>query len=242
MSLSTLAATFAFAAQEIVCPGSYGGHVQGIATDDDRNIYWSFTVALVKTDREGKLLAEAEAPSHQGDVVWVDGKLYCAVNLGAFNQPAGKADSWVYVYDDESLELLSKHKVQEVVHGAGGMTYHDGIFTVIGGLPGHHTKNYAYLYSMEFQPLEKRNIESGHSYLGIQTACYLDGRYWFGTYDKEDSLLVTDGQHAFQKRLDLNGSYGIAPWTEGHWLRATSIKGEEKGAWGATALVEPIPE
>jgi len=242
MSLMAMAATVALAAQEIVCPGAYGGHVQGIATDDDHNIYWSFTVAMVKTDKDGNLLAEVEAPTHQGDVVWVDGKLYCAVNLGAFNQPAGKADSWVYVYDDESLELLSKHEVQEVVHGAGGMTYHDGVFTVIGGLPGDHTKNYAYLYDEDFSFIERRDIESGHSHLGIQTACYLNGRHWFGTYDKEDSLLLCDDQHAFQRRLDINGSYGIAPWTEGHWLRATSTKGDERRTWGATALVEPIPE
>ena len=54
--------------QEIACPGIYGGHLQGIATDVDWNIYWSFTVALVKTNRAGELLRTVPAPSHQGDL------------------------------------------------------------------------------------------------------------------------------------------------------------------------------
>ena len=34
---------------QVVCSGTYGGHLQGITTDNT-NIYWSFTTSLVKTD------------------------------------------------------------------------------------------------------------------------------------------------------------------------------------------------
>jgi len=39
------------------------------------------------------------------------------------------------VFDAADLKLLSKHKIPEVVHGAGGMAYHGGRFFVVGGLP-----------------------------------------------------------------------------------------------------------
>ena len=48
-ALTLLAACAAMAQlpEKIACAGSYGGHLQGVATDGT-NIYWSFTVAVVK--------------------------------------------------------------------------------------------------------------------------------------------------------------------------------------------------
>ena len=51
MTLATFALFAACAAmaqlpEKIACAGSYGGHLQGVATDGT-NIYWSFTVAVV---------------------------------------------------------------------------------------------------------------------------------------------------------------------------------------------------
>lgn len=236
-------ATFAlFAAlNEIICPGEYGGHVQGITTDPARNIYWSFTVALTKTDAEGRHLQTMDVPSHHGDLVWVDGKVYVAVNLGAFNQEAGKANSWIYVYDAESLELLDKHTLPELVHGAGGIAYNEGVFVVVGGLPKGHDRNYAYLYDASFAYLERRDLLSGYTNMGIQTACYLDGGFWFGTYNGANSLLRADDELNHQGQHDLNGAYGLAEWSDGHWLRVVSAKGSERGKWIARAIVEKPP-
>ncbi|MBI1319312.1 MAG: redoxin domain-containing protein [Candidatus Hydrogenedens sp.] len=229
------------AAIEIACPGSYGGHLQGIATDAEHNIYWSFTVALVKTDASGTLLKEVEAPTHHGDLTWVDGKVYVAVNLGAFNQEPGKEDSWVYVYDDDSLELLEKHSVPELVHGAGGITWHDGAFVVVGGLPRGHEQNYAYRYDKDFRFLGREDIESGYTNMGIQTACLLNGEYWFGTYDAKDSLIITPAEFSSQRRVDVKASLGIAPWDEGHWLRGVGGKGETRGTYTGAVVVEALP-
>ncbi len=71
--------------------------------------------------------------NHHGDLCFRDGKLYVAVNLGKFNDPDGNADSWVYVYDAESLKELARHETQEVLYGAGGIGYRDGHFFVVGG-------------------------------------------------------------------------------------------------------------
>ena len=58
------------------------------------------------------------------------------VSKAKFNRPAGEADSWVYVYDADTLVELAKHRVPEVVHGAGGMAWRDGRFFIVGGLSG----------------------------------------------------------------------------------------------------------
>ena len=69
------------------------------------------------------LAGQGGTANHHGDLCFHDGKLYVAVNLGKFNDPEGNADSWVYVYDAESLKELARHETQEVLHGAGGIGY-----------------------------------------------------------------------------------------------------------------------
>ncbi|MEO6807662.1 MAG: hypothetical protein ABI353_00925, partial [Isosphaeraceae bacterium] len=79
----------------IQCEGVYPQHLQGVCIDEKGSIYWSFTDVLVKTDLVGKRIAKAPVASHHGDLCYLDGRLYVAVNLGQFNQPAGRADSRV---------------------------------------------------------------------------------------------------------------------------------------------------
>ena len=225
--------------QEIACPGIYGGHLQGIATDVDWNIYWSFTVALVKTNRAGELLRTVPAPSHQGDLTWVDGKVYVAVNLGKFNQEPGQADSWVYVYDARDLTLLEKRAVPELVHGAGGMAFHDGKFIVVGGLPEGYTENYAYEYDRNLNFVQRHVINSGYTKMGIQTACWFDGAWWFGCYENEKGLLKTDEQFNLLGRFTPNYSVGIAPWTDGNCLRGVTVPLENKQHRGAAVVDLP---
>lgn len=227
------------AAQEIACPGSYGGHLQGIATDEQRNIYWSFTVAIVKTDAQGALLAKVDAPTHQGDLAWHEGRVYVAVNLGKFNEEPGTADSWVYVYDDVTLELLEKRPLPEAVHGAGGIAWHEGAFVVVGGLPRGHEVNYVYRYDKSFSFIERRDIASGYTNMGIQTACVVGDELWLGTYHRDPALLVTDAAHGLIRREDVKAAYGIAAWDESHWLRGESGRGETKGTFTGKAIVTP---
>ncbi len=228
------------AAQEIKCPGTYGGHLQGLATDQEYNIYWSFTVAIVKTDKTGNILASVEAPNHQGDLTYVDGKVYVAVNLGRFNREPGEADSWVYVFDAEDLELLSKKEVPELVHGAGGMAYHDGRFVIIGGLPEGYNENYVYEYDKDLNFIQRHVIASGYTRLGIQTACWFDGAWWFGCYEREGGLLKTDEDFNLLGRYNPNYAVGIAPWKDGTCLRGVSIRidDEERRRWAGKAVVD----
>lgn len=164
----------------IVCQGSYPGHLQGIDTDGSA-IYWSFTTRLVKTDVRGQVLVCKEVVDHHGDLCVHDGQVYVAVNRGNFNQEQG-AISEVWVYEAHDLTFSRKYQVPELVHGAGGMTWHGGSFFVVGGLPKTHVQNYVYEYKPDFTFVKRHVLDSGYTVLGIQTASFIDGRFWFGTY------------------------------------------------------------
>jgi alpha-L-fucosidase len=198
------------APQEIVCEGTYGGHLQGVATDG-KSIYWSHTVQLVKTDMEGILQNRVDVPNHHGDLTVVDGRVYVAVELGKFNQPAGQSDSWVYIYDAADFSLLARHPVPELVHGAGGIASHDGKFIVVGGLPADLQENYVFEYDREFRFQARHVLPSGQTELGIQTAGYVDGHWCFGCYGSpaNPGLLVADEAFKLVGQSDADYSYGI---------------------------------
>jgi sialidase-1 len=215
--------------EEIACEGKYGGHLQGIALDENGAIYWSFTVKLVKTDSRGKVLKQVDVPSHHGDLTCRVGKVYVAVNLGKFNEEPGQADSWVYVYNSEDLGFISKHEVREVVHGAGGMGCMDNRFFVIGGLPKGYEENYVYEYDEDFKFIERHEIKSGYTLMGIQTACHWGGLWWFGCYGKK--LLVTDDAFELKGKFDVDFGYGVAGLENGRLLRGVS-----EGRWQGRAV------
>ncbi|MCA9134027.1 MAG: hypothetical protein KDA45_12760, partial [Planctomycetales bacterium] len=191
------------------CAGEYQHHLQGVCTDNDQAIYWSFTTQLVKTDRQGQVLQQIPVANHHGDLCFAEGKLYVAVNLGKFNDPQGNADSWVYVYDAQTLDVLAKHEVQEVFHGAGGIGVHRDHFFVVGGLPDGVQENYVYEYDADFRFVNKHVIPSKWTQLGIQTATFHDGEWWFGCYGTPKILLKTDADFKLLGRYEFDCSLGI---------------------------------
>ena len=194
----------------VVCGGAYGGHLQGVATDG-ANLFWSFTVALVKTDGDGNVLATRTVASHHGDLCCVDGVVYVAVNLGQFNQETG-ADSHVWAYRASDLEPSGRWDVPELVHGAGGMTHWNGRFYVVGGLPTTHDVNYVYEYDPAFNFIARHELASGYTSLGIQTAHEREGRFLFGIYGTTGNpagTLSCGTDFGSLERSDVNGSYGL---------------------------------
>jgi hypothetical protein len=220
----------------VVCEGTYRHHLQGICTNDRDAIYWSFTTTLVKTDTKGKVLKQIPVGNHHGDLCHVDGKIYVAVNFGRFNDPKGYADSWVYVYDADDLSLHAKHETQEVFHGAGGIEFRGGHFFVVGGLPDAVDENYVYEYDGRFKFVKKHVIESGHTHLGIQTAAFANGQWWFGCYGDPKILLVTDADFRMKGRYEFDCSLGIVGLPDGHLLSASGRCEKDKGCWGSACL------
>ncbi len=220
----------------VTCDGLYRHHLQGVCTDEQSAIFWSFTTTLVKTDAKGKVLTKIEVANHHGDLCFHEGLVYVAVNLGQFNRPAGQADSWVYVYRAEDLSLVAKHEVQEVVHGAGGMASRDGKFIVVGGLPEGIDENYAYIYSPKFEFLERKVIESGHTNVGVQTLAFAEGKFWFGCYGER--TLKTDPEFKLEGNFGFDCALGVIGIGDGKILVARRIgEGQQQSARLAVATV-----
>lgn len=198
---------------------NYDGHLQGMATDFKDFLFWSQTTQLVKTDLKGKVLKVVDVPTHHGDLDYYDRKIYVAVNLGKFNEEPSQADSWVYVYEPEDLELLQKYPVPELVHGAGGIAIHNKKVMIVGGLPdnGKYDKNFVYEYNLNLKFQKRHELASGYTHLGIQTACFFMGHWYFACYGSESKTLKpvvlkvseTDDNLKLVKTYDVDMSHGM---------------------------------
>ncbi|WP_235935271.1 hypothetical protein [Candidatus Laterigemmans baculatus] len=224
--------------RDVACEGTYSHHLQGVCVDEE-SIYWSFTTTLVKTNLAGEVIQRIPVANHHGDLCYHDGKLYVAVNLGKFNDPAGNADSWVYVYDAASLQEVERHGVPEVFHGAGGIGFRDGRFFVVGGLPAEVDENYVYEYDGDFQFVGKHVVKSGHTHLGIQTAAFAHGRWWFGCYGSPPVLLVTGADFAMQGRYEFDASLGVVGLPDGRLFAASGRCEQGTGCTGRVRVVVP---
>ena len=222
----------------VQCEGEYPHHLQGVCVGKDA-IYWSFTTQLVKTDLEGTVLKKVSVANHHGDLAFHQDKIFVAVNLGKFNDPEGNADSSVYVYNADDLTLVEKHETPEVFHGAGGVGVRDGRFFVVGGLPGDIAENYIYEYDDQFQFVKKHVLKSGHTHLGIQTATFAHGRWWFGCYGDPQILLVTDAAFNLQGRYRFDCSLGIVGLPNEQLFAASGRCDPETGCRGSVRLVVP---
>ena len=207
--------------QTIRCEGAYPMHLQGISTDQKKSIYWSFTNEMVRTDLKGKVLNRVKVLNHHGDLCYVDGKIYVAVNLGKFNRPPGQEDSWVFVYNAGNLKEVARYKVPELVHGAGGIASNKGKFYVVGGLPPDYNENYVYEYDKNFKFIKRHVIDSGYTQLGIQTVEHYAGQWWFGCYGSP-KLLRTDDQFRILDKNDFDASLGIVAYSPKKLMIGTS--------------------
>ena len=201
----------------VACEGTYKLHLQGVATGEEA-IFWCFTDQLVKTDSDGKVRKQIAVPGHHGDLCVHDGKLYVAVYLRAADRKVGDAVSWVYEYDTAELRFIRRYPVDEAIHRAGGIAHHQGRFLIVGGLPEGIEENLVLEYDSEFRFVRKHALKSGHTKLGIQTATFGDGHWWFGCYDKV--LLKADESLRTVKRFEFDCAMGIVAVSPGRFLVA----------------------
>lgn len=169
--------------EEIVCRGKYPLHVQGVATDGT-NIYWSFTSVLVKTDRQGNELARFEQKNaHMGDITWHAGKVYAGYN--GFH--VGFDEIWVF--DDATLSRVRTVRTPETVFCNNGIEWCEGSFYVIGNMPKYARYNYIFEYDENLRFRGARFVDSGWTYVGLQTIihvgeCMLCGYY--GSFENKE--------------------------------------------------------
>ena len=118
-------------------------------------------------------------------------------------------------------------------------------------MPNDVTENYVYEYDGAFKFVKKHILASGHTHLGIQTATFGDGHWWFGCYGKPKSdtapstppiLLKADASLKKVERFEFDCSLGIVPLSDGKFLVARGGFTKEKGHTGRLVLAVPDKE
>ncbi len=220
LTISTLAGPFAGdRLPEVVCDGQYAKHLQGVASNGVDAIYWSFTDVVVKTNLQGQVLARVAGPTHHGDLCYANGRIYVAWS-NQFNKPG--AQSKVYCYDADTLDLQRIVPVPEVTYGAGGMDYADGHFFIIGGLPPGIEENHVHEYDGDLRYVRTHVLPSGYTNLGIQTACFHDDHWWFGCYTigGAKGLLKATRDLRLVGLYDVSPAIGLIGWGPGRFAMA----------------------
>ena len=216
---------------EIKCEGNYGGHLQG--TDArGTNIWWSFTKKIVRTDLSGRVLASCDAPSHQGDLCVKGDTLYVAVNRGRFNTETN-GNSFVYSFDAMTLKQKKVWPL-DMPMGAGGMTWKDDRFYVVGGLTPTRRCNYVHEYDKDFNLVKRHVLNSGYTVLGIQTATFMDGEFLFGIYGGRGNpggILRCSPDFKSLRRYTGGGSVGFAKINGRIYTGSTPSMKNEKRSW-----------
>ena len=191
------------------CSGTYQRHLQGIALDDAFHIFWSFTEVIVKTDSNGSVLLARNVEGHHGAPVFVNGALYVPVDRGDAYNPLGVHDSWIHKYDPSTLSLIATYPLPQVSYGAGAVGYGNNRFVVAANLPEGGADNTVYEYDANFNFVSSRALHSGYTLLGVQTAAFGDGAWWFGAYG--NVLIRTGPDFSAPVRYNLDASLGLAP-------------------------------
>lgn len=125
------------------------------------------------------------------------------------------------------------------------------LLMVVGGLPDDVRENYAYEYDANFRFVKKHTLASGHTHLGIQTATFADGHWWFGCYDKPKTdttpstppiLLKADASLKKVERFEFDCSLGIVSVGDRKFLVARGGSTKDKGYTGRLVLAVPDTE
>lgn len=193
--------------------GVFRGHLQGIDIDNGK-IYFSQTFNLIRTDAKGNIERIIDAEYHHGDICIANGKLYCAVNKGKFNQDPklNLAKNFVYVYD-LNLKCLQIIPINNMPEGLGAIEYYNGKFYLGGGCYKKEKTFKIFQFSEDFKFEKIYEIPVGNSLLGVQTLARAHGKFWLGCYTiKGDDYHLWEADDNFniiKKHKEL-GDVGIA--------------------------------
>jgi hypothetical protein len=109
----------------------------------------------------------------------------------------------------------------------------------VGGLPIGSKENYVYEYDEQFALKKRHVLESGYTFLGIQTAAFAEGSFWFGCYGSPRILLRTDENLKLTGKWPLDASLGVVGIADGKLLLAGGIRYEDKKYGGALSVAIP---
>jgi hypothetical protein len=223
------------ATESIICQGEASGHLQGFDSDG-KFIYWSMFTNLVKTDFNGRIVAERPVDPHHGDCCVHDGKVYVATQ----NRTKERRGVFINVYSCEDLRPAGEFPIHFSFEGGiDGITYANGFFYVGEGKPKDSTQpfNWVHKFTPDFVAVEKIKVPGQTAY-GIQTITFAHGNFWLGTYSKERTYqCAPDLKLLTHHEVDISvGAFALpkGPGGEPRLMVARNIK-KENGNWTASA-------
>lgn len=224
-----------YGGNEIMLGGDYAGHLQDVWREGNC-LYWAHTLALVKTDLSGNVLAKTDVDEHHAGLEVKDGKVYVAV-CDMQNKTGGKTlpDSrvTVKVYDAETLKLLESH-VTDINDRSGSLTIlEDGTFLVgcLRPLDISETQVRFHHLDANYKLIKSYVLDNVPVPLGIETIKRHNGCFYLNHYTKEALMLGQRTRKALCIKLDkdfkevaryeVNGTCGLVFDGDSIWVGAT---------------------
>lgn len=161
-----------FSANTIITSGHepYQHHQQGIAVNE-KNIFWSFTNFLLKTDYKGKFIKQIPIPYHSGDICMVDGDIFVTTEHRTKSgvKSNGNRKSAILRFNTD-LDLVKTYPLEPGDLKIDGITFFNNKFYVgIGGLPKPHRINHILIFDRDFKLLKKLPVDIGcNTKYGVQ--------------------------------------------------------------------------
>ena len=154
---------------EIIIDGIYDKHLQGIAYDHiSKSFFASFTQSIIRIDLYGNVVNQVYLEGHHGDLAIINDLVYITYarefNIGI------DAQSKIKILSKE-LEVIDVKNINEVIYGAGCITYRKPYIYVSGGLKDVEDYNLIYSYDEDLNFVEKIVLPKYTKY-GLQSMAY----------------------------------------------------------------------
>jgi hypothetical protein len=196
------------AANQMEACGPFPHALRAITSDPDGNVYWSWTDRIVKTDRSGKVLAQARV-EQAGDLTWCGGRVVVAVGPSGTDTPA----NWAHAFDDQRLELALKLPLPQVRGRVGGLCWAKDRYVVVDVALGEAQPaedTLVHEYDARFRYSRSTRLTGGWPGQRLETAEFGYGRFWFGCPGRGTLVASPDLVHVQRCEHGPGGWHGVA--------------------------------
>lgn len=196
--------------------GDYAGHLQDVWWDGGTNLWWAHTRQILRTNRDGKILARADVEGHNAGCEVRDGRLYvavCPMQSATGGKTTPECHPQINVYDAATLRLLERHILDGVIDRSGSLAIlPDGSFVVGCLRPPDIEKTQVRLHHLDrnYRLLKTIVLDNVEVKLGIETIKYRNGELFLSMYKDNGLLVVLDAATFKEKRRQpYDGTTGL---------------------------------
>lgn len=229
---------------DIQLEGKYPGHLQDVFMSSN-SIWWAHTEYLLKTDRSGHIVANAEVGGHHAGLEVKDGRLYTAVC--AFNgEPRSRTTPQCHVmvgeYDAETLTRIKMH-VLDINDRAGSFCFLEDGTALIGCLrhPSLSPTEVKFHHvGKDFQLIKTHIIDVGTKIpLGIEVIKRIGNSVYLFMYKGPVVRIDAKSLNVTGRYKSFGGQCGFADEGDFAWIGGTQ-KDKASGKWKSRLIKKPL--